>query len=167
VSANPAAESMLGSLCSRSGEDIDLIWPGGFMIPKSELIGVRAIGRTVWRDGMHFDVGGRDKAFDLRAFPLPTGRICVTLDDVTDRLIEEELRRRAFAQIEDNTEHFATLVDRIRNPLSAIIAHAEAIDGRSSELLLQRTEDIEAILRELDLGWGVSETVRAFLKRNL
>jgi len=167
VSANPAAESMLGPLCSRSGEDIDLIWPGGFMIPKSELIGVRAIGRTVWRDGVHFDVGGRDKAFDLRAFPLPTGRICVTLDDVTDRLIEEELRRRAFAQIEDNTEHFATLVDRIRNPLSAIIAHAEAIDGRSSELLLQRTEDIEAILRELDLGWARSETVRAFLKRNL
>ena len=81
--------------------------------------------------------------------------------------MEADLRRKAFTQIEQNIEHFATLVDRIRNPLSAIIAQAEALDGDASEDILRRTEDIETIIKELDQGWIRSEKVRSFLKRNI
>ncbi len=86
---------------------------------------------------------------------------------MTQRLVEADLRRKAYSQIEKNIEHFATLVDRIRNPLSAIIAQAEDLGPDASRGILQRTEDIERIIKELDQGWIQSEKVRSFLKRNI
>lgn len=72
-----------------------------------------------------------------------------------------------FGLTEKNIEHFATLVDRIRNPLSAIMAQADADGSDISDKLLQRASEIEGILSQLDQGWLESEKVRDFLKRSL
>jgi len=168
VSANPTAQMLVGGLEGARDMEYCQIWEGNdFLATKDELLEVAKTGNTLWKENVHYMGGPAEGAFNLRAFSLPSHRICLNFDDVTQRLVEADLRRKAYSQIEKNIEHFATLVDRIRNPLSAIIAQAEDLGPDASRGILQRTEDIERIIKELDQGWIQSEKVRSFLKRNI
>ncbi|AGK62165.1 PAS domain S-box [Archaeoglobus sulfaticallidus PM70-1] len=79
----------------------------------------------------------------------------------------DEMKRKAYRQIEQNIEQFAILVDHIRNPLAAIIllAELEIKDRKLSELIIQQAERIEDIIKRLDKGWLESEKVREFLRK--
>ncbi len=168
LSVNPTANILLGGMENKLGRDFDQIWKeGAFFATKEEFLDVVRSGRTIWREGVYYSDISVNGNFTFRAFCLPDDKLCVNFDDVTERMREAELRRQAFAQIEKNIEHFATLVDRIRNPLSAIVAQADAGGGDISEKLLQRSSEIEDILSQLDQGWLESEQVRDFLKKSL
>jgi PAS domain S-box-containing protein len=166
-SVNPTADAILGGLESRIGMDFDQIWKkGAFFATKEEFMEVVRTGRTLWREGVHYSDLAVDGSFTFRAFYLPNNHLCINFDDVTERIREEALRREAFEQIERNIEHFATLVDRIRNPLSAIIAQAEN-EVFDPDRIIRRAAEIEFILTKLDRGWLESEQVRDFLKKTL
>jgi PAS domain S-box-containing protein len=168
LSVNPTANILLGGMENKLGWDFDRIWKkGAFFATKEEFLDVVRSGRTIWREGVYYSDISVNGNFTFRAFCLPDDRLCVNFDDVTERIREAQLRRQAFAQIEKNIEHFATLVDRIRNPLSAIIVQAGSPGDDNTERLLQRAGEIEGILGQLDQGWLESEKVRDFLKKSL
>ena len=135
-----------------------IIWKGSFLLPKSDYLEVVRTGKTVWRESVPFDRDNDRIALTFRAFNLPGDRLCINFDDVSQALLETEIRRRAYDQIEKNIERFATLVDEIRNPLSAILALADGC-SRGPEITV-RGEDIENILRQLDRGLIESEGPR-------
>jgi two-component system response regulator len=78
----------------------------------------------------------------------------------------EEIKRRAYKQIEENIVQYATLVDHIRNPLAAISLIAEVeVNRETGEKILAQVERIKEVLRKLDEGWIESENIREFLKK--
>ena len=167
LSVNPTANILLGGLENKLGKDFDDIWKeGAFFATKEDFMEVVRTGQTIWREGVHYSDLTVDGNFTFRAFCLPDERLCVNFDDVTERMREARLRREAFEQIELNIVHFATLVDRIRNPLSAILAHTDSC-GAVGPRIVERASEIEAILSQLDQGWLESEKVRGFLKKTL
>lgn len=78
----------------------------------------------------------------------------------------DELRRKAYAQIQKNIEDLAIAIDRIRNPLAIISGIAEMmIDNREiSEKIMYEISRIESFLESLDKGWVESEEVRKLLR---
>jgi signal transduction histidine kinase len=102
---------------------------------------------------------------DLRAFRIPCHRLCISVDDITDRIREERLRMKAFRQINRNIEHFASLVDEIRNPSQVIIGLAEGIEDDASRSIILQIERIESIVNRLDSAWIASEELRSLLKK--
>ncbi len=74
--------------------------------------------------------------------------------------IELELERdSAYRQLQRNIEQISYLIDRIRNPLAAIVGYAEmweSIDG-SREKILKQASRIESILATLDRLWKETE----------
>lgn len=87
--------------------------------------------------------------------------------DITEQRRLEELKRQAYEQLESNIEMFATLVDKIRNPLSIISGLCELEMGERSKIVEEQIERIDEIIRELEEGWVGSENVREFLRGNM
>jgi len=162
---NPRGEDVLG-LPLRVGMDLREI-PALEPIEAAHLSRVLETGAALDLKGHRFKRGREDADIDLRAFSIPCRRLCLTVDDVTDRVREEELRREAYRQIEKNIEHFASLVDEIRNPNSIIIGVAERMDCKGSRSILTQAERIESLINRLDEQWVASEHVRQFLQRSM
>lgn len=79
----------------------------------------------------------------------------------------DDVKKKAYEQIEHNIEQFAILVDHIRNPLAAIHAFAE-LYMENEELSNKFTSQVNKILnviKKLERGWLESEQVREFLKK--
>ncbi len=75
-------------------------------------------------------------------------------------------KKKTYEQIEDNIEKFATLVDRIKNPLMMIVGLAELkADETSRKIVIQVR--IDELITEFDEGWIESESVREFLKKHM
>jgi nitrogen-specific signal transduction histidine kinase len=148
------------------GMELESVWPLDQMV-KEDFLDVVLAGRSITLKGDRLERAGEEVAVDLRAFRIPGQRLCVAIDDVTARVQEEELRKRAYQQIDLNIEHFASLVDEIRNPNSVIIGVAEGLDGKASRCILAQTERIENIINRLDEQWVASENVRQFLRRTI
>ncbi len=77
-----------------------------------------------------------------------------------------EERKKAYEQIEKNIEQFALLIDKIRNPLTAIALISEKNPDEEKSKIHENIERINQILRQLDRGWAESELVREFLRRS-
>lgn len=77
-----------------------------------------------------------------------------------------EERKKAYEQIERNIEQFAFLIDKIRNPLTAIVLISERVPEEEREKIHENIERINHILRELDRGWVESELIREFLRKS-
>ncbi len=91
----------------------------------------------------------------------------VQLLDVTDRAVMEEIRQRAFEQIERNMEQFAILGDHIRHPLQVIMARADLLaDEKTAEQIREQVGRVNRYITELDAGWVESRKIREFLQRN-
>jgi len=66
----------------------------------------------------------------------------------------------ACRQIEHNISQFATLIDRIRNPLAIIQALAELnLDEKTAKIIIEQVAKINEVLRELDECWEKSEMI--------
>lgn len=77
-----------------------------------------------------------------------------------------EERKKAYEQIEKNIEQFAMLIDKIRNPLTAIALISEKNPDEEKSKIHENIERINQILRQLDRGWAESELVREFLRKS-
>ncbi len=79
----------------------------------------------------------------------------------------DEVRRKAYRQIESNIEQFAILVDQIRNPLAVIAGLAELKADRSlRDMIVEQVSKIDRLIEKLDKGWIESEKVREFLRNS-
>lgn len=167
VSWNPQGEEMLDRGPSlKAGMELHDLWPLN-CVAREDLLEVVLGGEPFIVKGGRFDRDGEVVSMDLRAFCIPCQRLCVSLDDVTDRVKEEELRIKAYRQIDLNIEHFASLIDEIRNPNSVIIVVAEGLDNKASRCILTQAERIESIINRLDEQWIASENIRHFLRRTI
>lgn len=74
-------------------------------------------------------------------------------------------RKNALIQIENNIQHFAHLVDHIRNPLATINTYTQLRidDPEIQKNLITQIERIEDIIKQLDEGWMNTEETRKFL----
>jgi PAS domain S-box-containing protein len=88
------------------------------------------------------------------------------INDLTERRQLEELKIRAFKQIEKNLEQLAALNDQIRNPLSVIVLLAGNAGGREGQKIIDQAMEIDALVKKLDKGWAESAKVREFLKKH-
>ncbi|NPA75686.1 MAG: PAS domain-containing protein [Euryarchaeota archaeon] len=78
----------------------------------------------------------------------------------------EEKRARAYKYINDVINDFATMVDRIRNPLATILATAE-IEIENEETrskIMEMVEEIQEITKKIDEVWNKAENMRKYLE---
>ncbi|NYT05390.1 MAG: PAS domain S-box protein [Methanomicrobiales archaeon] len=78
----------------------------------------------------------------------------------------ENQKRLALEQIERNIEQMAVLNDQIRNPLQTIVGLADLQGGSIAEKVYEQAQEIDAIIRRLDIGWVESTKIREFLVKH-
>jgi PAS domain S-box-containing protein len=99
-----------------------------------------------------------DQTVTLREMRIPiiehgeVARIITVVRDITAQREVEDLRSKAYAQVERNMEQFALLADHIRNPLQAIMGRAELLDDAGA------TEKIDHRSARRTLG-GVAQAL--------
>jgi len=173
IDANRAAEKLSGipkeELIGKSIADAGLVLQEELFKMEAmlgQLAAGTAAGPTEFnylrRDGTRVTV-------EVAAFPVTIdGRqlVLASARDTSERQQLENLKKRAFIQIEENLEQLAVLNDSIRNPLTVIIGLAEMrgeeIDGK----IVDQAWAINAIIDQLDQGWLVSRKVKEFLKKH-
>ncbi|NHJ06170.1 MAG: PAS domain S-box protein [Candidatus Heimdallarchaeota archaeon] len=87
----------------------------------------------------------------------------VSIYDITEKTLMEEVKRQAFDQIDRNLEQFAIIVDSIRNPLAVIVALADVQNNELSRRIVEQAELIDRILLRLDERSLESTNVRNFI----
>ncbi|NYT04404.1 MAG: PAS domain S-box protein [Candidatus Methanofastidiosa archaeon] len=123
-------------LISDSGSKIEL----GLKHKNGNIIAVEANNKFIVQNG---DVIGAVTAFR----------------DITER-------NKALTQIENNIEHFAHLIDHIRNPLAILntFTQVRISDNELKERMQAQIDRIDEIITQLDEGWMDTEDTRKFLK---
>ncbi|PKL60807.1 MAG: hypothetical protein CVV33_00765 [Methanomicrobiales archaeon HGW-Methanomicrobiales-4] len=99
----------------------------------------------------------------------PDGTIqCIDgiLEDITAYYHIEELKWKAFSQIERNMEQFAILNDQIRNPLSIILSYVSESELPEKNIIEQQVKRIDDLIDQLDKGYVESEKVSLFLRKH-
>ncbi|RXE56362.1 hypothetical protein ABH15_09705 [Methanoculleus taiwanensis] len=117
----------------------------------------------------HVTKGGRRIPVEINALRfLLQGRPTVLSisRDISERKRTEEIRKKAFEQIEQNIEQFAVLGDHIRNPLAVIVGLAGIEETPASAKILEQAALINGTIDRLDRGWVESEKVRRFLRKH-
>ena len=173
VDGNQAAERLLG--CTRNEfigksftevvhllpEDLPKVrakfgqaMAGGGATP-TDLTLIRSDGTCISVEVTAFPV-----SIDDRHLVLAIGR------DVSARRQLEDLKKKAFIQIEENIEQLAILNDSIRNPLTVIIALAEMDGAGINQKIVEAAWEIDKIIDQLDQGWLISRKVKDFLKKH-
>jgi DNA-binding response OmpR family regulator len=69
-------------------------------------------------------------------------------------------------QIEKNIQIFATLNDKIRNPLCVVVTMLEMQDNENSGSIIEQLNRIDKVVDDLDKGFIESEKVKAYLKKH-
>lgn len=94
------------------------------------------------------------------------GRIITVARDITAQREVEDLKSKAYNQVERNMEQFALLADHIRNPLQAIMGRAELIDDpATTEKIRQQVQRINGIIDQLDERWAESRKLSMFWRK--
>ncbi|MCK9307592.1 MAG: PAS domain S-box protein [Methanoculleus sp.] len=113
-----------------------------------------------------------DQVMILREMRIPifehgeVARIVTVGRDITAQREVEDLRSKAYAQIERNMEQFALLADHIRNPLQAIMGRAELLDDAgTTEKIRQQVQRINGIIDQLDERWAESRKLSMFWRK--
>jgi len=107
-----------------------------------------------WSDRAFFDTAGNVTEYQS------VGR------DITRKKEIEEQQRRAYRQIEQNLQKFATLNDHIRNPLAVIVMLAGLEENENAQKIIEKSREIDQILTRMHEGYLDSENVRAFLRKH-
>lgn len=90
---------------------------------------------------------------------------CTIARDISERKAMETQISTAIDQIQANVEQLAILNDEIRNPLTVIVAYAEDAPEDIRENILNRSREIDDIIKRLDREWLKSEKIWAFLHK--
>ncbi len=113
-----------------------------------------------------------DQTVILREIRIPiiergeVARVITIIRDITDQRVVEDLKTKAYAQVERNMEQFALLADHIRNPLQAIMGRAELIDDAGArEKIQQQVQRINTIIDQLDERWAESRKLSMFWRK--
>lgn len=113
-----------------------------------------------------------DRTVTLREMRLPiieqgeVARIITVARDISAQREVEDLKSKAYAQVERNMEQFALLADHIRNPLQAIMGRAELIDdAEATEKIRQQVQRINTIIDQLDERWAESRKLSMFWRK--
>jgi PAS domain S-box-containing protein len=113
-----------------------------------------------------------DRNVTLREIRIPifdngeVARVITIARDITAQREVEDLKSKAYGQIERNMEQFALLADHIRNPLQAIMGRAELIDdAETTEKIRQQVQRINGIIDQLDERWAESRKLSMFWRR--
>jgi len=93
--------------------------------------------------------------------------VLVAARDITARKSDEKIKQLAYAQIEQNIANLEVLVDRIRNPLMAIIGYSELSDSLQNEIIIKEAKKIEDIANQISLKWLEAEQFRKILREHL
>ncbi|ADB57607.1 transcriptional regulator [Archaeoglobus profundus] len=95
-------------------------------------------------------------------------RIISVAFDITERVEAENQLKKVAAQLTENVEKFAVLVDRIKNPLTAAIAYLEVYEKNKDvkEKVIAQLERIAKVMEDIDEAWRKSEEVIKFIKRS-
>lgn len=88
------------------------------------------------------------------------------LSDITQSTVLDEIRRDVLYQLNRNMEQFAILNDEIRNPLQALAGTIELKNPGLAEEIQPFVNEINMIVRRLDIGWLESEKVRSMIKKH-
>jgi PAS domain S-box-containing protein len=94
-----------------------------------------------------------------------TPGILVVARDVTEKqkLIEDKMK--AYDQIRENLEHFASYVDSIRNPLNNILAATDLLtDNNLAKTIEKQVQAINEIIQEVDRSYLKTAKVRKLLE---
>ncbi len=86
--------------------------------------------------------------------------------DITLNSVLDEIRKDVLYQINRNMEQFAILNDEIRNPLQALSGTVELKNPSLADEIQPYINEINMIVRRLDIGWLESEKVRSMIKRH-
>lgn len=113
-----------------------------------------------------------DRIITLREIRIPifeggeVTRIITVIRDITAQREVEDLKSKAYAQIERNMEQFALLADHIRNPLQTITGYAEMMDDPdASDKIRQQVQRIDLIIDQLDERWAESRRLSMFWRK--
>ncbi len=113
-----------------------------------------------------------DRTMILREMRIPifehgeVARVVTVGRDITAQREVEDLKSKAYAQIERNMEQFALLADHIRNPLQAIMGRAELFDdAEATEKIRQQVQRINVIINQLDERWAESRKLSMFWRK--
>lgn len=173
IDANRATERLAGSpkeeFIGKTVVESGFVAPEE--LPKVEMIiGQLTTGTTAGPIEFNYlRKDGTRVAVEITAFRVTVdGRplVLASARDTSERHQLEELKKKAFLQIEENIERLAILNDSIRNPLTVIIALAEMGDTETDRKVSREAWAINAIIDELDRGWLVSRKVKEFLKKH-
>lgn len=88
------------------------------------------------------------------------------LEDISEHYQIEELRWKAFSQIEKNIEQFAILNDQIRNPLSIILTIISSNNTQHKDIIEQQIMKIDSLVNQLDKRYLESEKVSLYLRKH-
>jgi signal transduction histidine kinase len=93
-------------------------------------------------------------------------RIITVARDISAQKEIEDLKSKAYTQVERNMEQFALLADHIRNPLQAIMGRAELIDdAEATQKIRQQVQRINTIIDQLDERWAESRKLSMFWRK--
>jgi len=113
-----------------------------------------------------------DRTVTLREMRIPiieqgaVARIITVARDISAQKEIEDLKSKAYTQVERNMEQFALLADHIRNPLQAIMGRAELIDdAEATEKIRQQVQRINTIIDQLDERWAESRKLSMFWRK--
>ena len=113
-----------------------------------------------------------DRTVTLREMRIPiieqgeVARIITVARDISAQKEIEDLKSKAYTQVERNMEQFALLADHIRNPLQAIMGRAELLDDAgATEKIRQQVQRINGIIDQLDERWAESRKLSMFWRK--
>ncbi|PKL59270.1 MAG: hypothetical protein CVV33_08700, partial [Methanomicrobiales archaeon HGW-Methanomicrobiales-4] len=86
------------------------------------------------------------------------------LEDMKETLLA--VNKDLEEQIGKNVEVFATLNDKIRNPLCVVATMLEMDDHAYSASIIEQLDRIDKVVDDLDKGFVESEKVKAYLKKH-
>lgn len=115
-------------------------------------------------------LGDKMAVLKIRKMPLVHefrhGLSVLVLSDITQGSVLDEIRRDVFYQLSHNMEQFAILNDEIRNPLQALLGTIELKNPLLADEIQPFINEINLIVRRLDMGWLESGKVRTMIKKH-
>ncbi|MDD5418922.1 MAG: PAS domain S-box protein [Methanomicrobiaceae archaeon] len=116
-----------------------------------------------------YSVDGRELTRAIAKLPIhERGRVCkiiTVIRDITRQKELEELKIKAYSQIERNMEQFAILADHVRNPLQVIQAVADLMEDNGADRITDQVQRINHIINQLDERWAESRKLSSFWRK--
>lgn len=112
-------------------------------------------------------VDGREVLVDVKVTSLLCakygGASVAVLRDATERIRMHQLQSEALARVNDDISMMEQLGEKIRDPLTIILGHADFFDGEAAAIITSQVQEIQAYLQLLDSAQLKSSYYRKLL----